>query len=84
MDGLNDIEPKRTKPLEMDVEVHQLTLVCVREPGGDLDEHLHDPAYLKRVMLHAHTMTPEFLTSCFGKMPLLAGTRKPAVEGVGR
>jgi clathrin heavy chain len=31
-------------------------------------EHYTDPADLKRVMLHAHTMTPEFLIGFFGRM----------------
>merc|ERR1719223_1033667 len=32
-------------------------------------EHYSDTADLKRVMLHAHTMTPEFLINFFSKMP---------------
>mmetsp|Transcript_25742 Transcript_25742/g.76663 ORF Transcript_25742/g.76663 Transcript_25742/m.76663 type:complete len:1721 (-) Transcript_25742:262-5424(-) len=32
-------------------------------------EHYQDTADIKRVLLHAHTMTPEFLTQYFSKMP---------------
>jgi len=32
-------------------------------------EHYQDSADLKRVLLHAHQMTPEFLTQYFSKMP---------------
>uniref|UniRef100_A0A7S4QZJ1 Clathrin heavy chain n=1 Tax=Alexandrium monilatum TaxID=311494 RepID=A0A7S4QZJ1_9DINO len=32
-------------------------------------EHYQDAADLKRVMLHAHQMTPEFLTQYFARMP---------------
>jgi len=32
-------------------------------------EHYQDTADLKRVMLHAHQMTPEFLTTYFARMP---------------
>jgi len=32
-------------------------------------EHYSDAADMKRVMLHAHTMTPEFLTQYFSRMP---------------
>mmetsp|Transcript_25740 Transcript_25740/g.76639 ORF Transcript_25740/g.76639 Transcript_25740/m.76639 type:complete len:1721 (-) Transcript_25740:262-5424(-) len=31
-------------------------------------EHYQEPADLKRIMLHAHTMTPEFLTQYFSKL----------------
>jgi len=32
-------------------------------------EHYQDPGDLKRVLLHAHSMTPEFLEQYFGRMP---------------